>query len=118
MVQRSHPLGVAFRQVIVDSDQVHALALKRIEVERQAWQQGSCLRPSSFPRSSPMKNHTADQLDVEMAHASVRRRLLGNRKGFRQKVIQGFSGIEPLAEFLGLVPTHHRRGESVPPQAH
>ena len=120
MIQRSHPLGVALRQVIVDSDEVDALAFKRIQVEGKCGDQGLAFAGFHFRDASPMENDAADQLDVEMPHIELAPgHFPAYRKRFRQKVIQGFSGIEPLAEFLGLVDKRMiGEGSQSRPQAH
>ena len=47
---RAHPLGVALGEIVVDGDEVHAVAGERVEVRAAAWRRGSCPRRSSSPR--------------------------------------------------------------------
>ena len=49
-VDAAHPLRVAAGEVVVDGDDVDALALERVQDRPAAWRRASCLRPSSFRR--------------------------------------------------------------------
>ena len=50
-----------------------------------------------------MKDDAPDELDIKMPHAQIPYTGLPHRrKGFRKKVVQGFSLGEPLLEFVGL----------------
>ena len=52
-VHPAHPLRVALGQVVVDRDDVHALAGQRVEVGREHAGRASCPRRSSSPRCCP-----------------------------------------------------------------
>ncbi len=67
-VDPAHPVGVALRQVVVDRDDVDALAGQRIEVGRQRRDQRLALAGAHFGDLAVMQRHAADQLHVEMAH--------------------------------------------------
>jgi hypothetical protein len=67
-VEAPHPLGVAPRQVVVDGDDVNALAGERVQVDRQGRHQRLALAGAHFGDLAGVERHAADQLDVEMAH--------------------------------------------------
>ena len=50
-IDLAHPLGVAFGQVVVDRDDMHAATGDGVQVSRAAWRPASCLRRSSSRRS-------------------------------------------------------------------
>ena len=62
-VDLAHPFGVALGEVVVDGDDVDALAGERVEIDRQASRPGSCLRRSSSrrcrPRAGPCRRSAA-----------------------------------------------------------
>ena len=61
------PAGIAPGQVVVDGDQVGALAFQRIEVERQHRDQGLALTGFHLGDLSLMQDDAAHHLDVEGA---------------------------------------------------
>ena len=67
-VELPHPFGVAFGQVVVDRDHVHAPAGEGVQVGRQGRHQGLTLAGLHLGDLAGMKHHAADQLHIEVAH--------------------------------------------------
>ena len=68
LVDAPHPVGIALRQVVVDGDDVHALAGQRIEVGRQRGDQRLAFAGAHFGDLAVVQRHAAHQLHVEVAH--------------------------------------------------
>ena len=103
MVDRAHPVGVALGQVVVDRDDVHALAGQRIEVGGQRRDQRLALAGAHLGDLALVQHHAADQLHVEVAQAErAARGLAHHGKGLGQQVVERLAGGEPLAELDGL----------------
>jgi hypothetical protein len=102
-VQAAHPLGVAGRQVVVDRNDMHALAGNGIEVGRQRADQRLAFTGAHFGDLAVVQHHAADHLDVEVAHAQGTHPGFANdRKGFGQQGIERFAIGVALAELVGL----------------
>ena len=76
-VQRSHPLGVSLGEVVVDCDDMDSLASQSVEEDRQGRHEGLSLSGRHLGDAShlllvgfhsPVKDDSADQLDVIMDH--------------------------------------------------
>ncbi len=101
-IELSHPLHIPAGQVVVDSNHVDSVSVQGIEVGGQGSYQGLSFTGLHFRDSSLMEDHTTDQLNPEVLHTQASDRSLpADGKGFRQKVVQGFSGGKPIFEFLG-----------------
>ena len=84
----SHPFAVAPRQVVVDGDDVHALARKGVEVGRQHGHQGFALAGLHLGDAALVEHDAADELNVEGLHAQhAPGRLPRGGKGFGQDVV-------------------------------
>jgi len=95
--------GVATGQIIVDGDDVNALAGNRIEVGRQGGDQGLAFTGTHFGDLPVVQDHAADQLDIEVAHAEhPLARLTDDSKSLRQKIVERFSGTITRAELVRL----------------
>ncbi len=107
-VDRTHPLGVALREIFVDRHDVHAVAGERIQVDRQRRDERLALAGAHLGDLAVVQHHAADELDVEWPHADAAlRRLAHGREGLRQQIVEFFAGREASAEL-------HRSGrESV-----
>ena len=68
-VDLAHPLGVALGEVVVDGDDVDALAGERVEIDRKRRHQRLAFAGLHLGDVALMQHHAADQLDVEMALA-------------------------------------------------
>ncbi len=104
VVEPPHPLGVAPGQVVVDRDQVHALAGERVEVDRQGRHQRLALAGAHLGDLAVVERHAADQLDVEVAHLQGALARLAHRgEGLGQDRVERFAAGDALAELEGLV---------------
>ena len=70
VVDRAHPLGVAAGEVVVDRDDVDALAGERVEHDGERARQRLALAGAHLGDGAAVEHHAADHLDVEVAHAS------------------------------------------------
>ena len=68
-MDRPHPLGVAAGEVVVDGDEVDALAAEPVEVRRQRRDEGLTLTRLHLGDPPEMQRGTAHQLDVEVTLA-------------------------------------------------
>ena len=102
LVDRAHPGGVAFRQVVVDRDHVNALAGQGVQVDRQRRHQGLALAGLHLRDHAAVQHDAADQLNIEMALTEgPLGRLTHRREGFDQDVVEGFAVLQALPEGLG-----------------
>ena len=67
VVDLAHPLGVAPREVVVDRDDMDALAGERVQIDGQGGDQGLALAGLHFGDLAVVQHHAADELHVEMA---------------------------------------------------
>ncbi len=101
-VDLAHPAGVAAGEVVVDGDDVDALAGERIEIDRKRRDQGLAFAGLHLGDVALMQHYAADQLHVEMALAKrALGRLADGGKGGNQDVVQRLAVGELLAEFGG-----------------
>ena len=63
-VDLAHPLGVARREVVVDGDEVHALAAERVEVDRQRRHEGLAFAGLHLGDPAEVQRRPAHQLHV------------------------------------------------------
>ena len=88
-VHPAHPFGVAFGEVIVDGDDVNALAFERVEVAGQGGDERFAFAGLHFGDAAFVQNHAADQLDVEVAHVeNAPAGLAAYGEGFDQQVVE------------------------------
>ena len=98
-VDLPHPLGVALGQVVVDRDDVHALAGQRVEIDRQGRDQRLAFAGLHLGDHAAMQHDPAHQLHVEMALAQrALRRFAHGREGLDQEVVEFGAVGEPLLE--------------------
>ena len=100
----SHPFRVALCEVVVDGDDVHALAGQRVEVRRVRCHQRFALAGTHLGDTSLMKRNAAHQLHMEVPHAqNARARFSYRRKRFGKNVVERFVVVfQPVAELGGL----------------
>jgi len=104
-VDLTHPVRVAAGQVIVDGDDVDALALQRVEIDRQGGHQRLALAGLHLGDAAAMEDHATHELDVERAHMDrAPGGLAGHGEGRNQEIIRGGSGRDLVLEFNGLGP--------------
>ena len=101
-VDLAHPLGVALGEVVVDGDDMHALAGERVEIDRQRRDQRLAFAGLHLGDAAFVQDHAADQLHVEMALAE---RALGGlaagRERRHQDVVERLAVGELLPELVG-----------------
>ncbi len=69
VIDRSHPAGVTPGEVVVDRDQVDALAGQRVQVQGQAGDQRLALTGLHLGDLALVEDEASDQLDVEVPEA-------------------------------------------------
>ena len=100
--QRAVIFGVTLRQIVVDGHHVNAFAGQRIEVGRQGRGQGFTFTGTHLGDAAIVKHHTAQQLDVEVAHAEYALTGFANDgESFRDQAFQRFAFFQARAEFSG-----------------
>ena len=101
-VHLAHPLTVTAGQVVVDGDDMHALAGQGVQVGGQDRHQGLAFAGLHLGDAALVQDDAADQLHPEGLHAQhTPGRLPGGGKGLGQDVIQSFPLGEPLLELSG-----------------
>ena len=113
-VDLAHPVGVAAGEVVVDGDDVDALAGERVEIDRKRRDQRLAFAGLHLGDVALVQHHAADQLDVEMALAEgALGRLAHGGEGRHQEVVERLAVGELLAEFggAGLQRLVGQRGE-------
>ena len=89
LVEPPHPLGVAAGEVVVDGDEVDALAGQRVERDRERGGQRLALAGLHLGDRAGVQHHAADHLDVEVAHPErAPRRLADDGEGLGQQVVE------------------------------
>ena len=94
VINRSHPLHVAAGQIVVDRDQMRTAPEQGVEIERQGCHQRLALSRFHLGNTALMKDDTAKELAIKMAHTGdPARDLADGRIGFGQNVVEhiGFS---------------------------
>ena len=90
-IQPAHPLRVAFRQIVVDRNHVHAATAQRIEIYRKGCDQRFAFAGLHFRNRALMQDHSADQLHVEVPHVqNTAPGLADHRKRLDQDFVQHF----------------------------
>ena len=103
-VDLAHPLRVALGKVVVDGDDVHALALQCIEVRRKRRNERFALACLHLGDTSLMQDHAAQKLHIEVPHADGSdARLAHDRKRLDEKIVQRFAVLQPFFELDRLV---------------
>ena len=104
-VDRAHPLGVALGEVLVDRDDVHALARECVEVHGQRRHQRLALAGAHLGNLAVVQHHAADQLHVERAQAhGAGGGLARGRERLRQDVVEALARDQARAQRVGARP--------------
>ena len=102
LVDGAHPGGVALGQIVVDGDDMHALAGERVEIDGERGDQRLAFAGLHFGDAAVIQHHAADQLHVEMALADG---ALGGfahgGEGLGDQIVERRAGADPGAEVLG-----------------
>ena len=103
MVDAAHPLGVEPGQVVVDGDEVDALAAEPVEVRRQRPDEGLALAGLHLGDPAEVQRRAAHQLDVEVTLADdARRGLAHDGERLDQQVVEALAAVDAAAELGGL----------------
>ena len=103
LVDRAHPVGVPLGKVVVDGDDVHALAGQRIQVGGECRHQRLAFAGAHLRDLSLVQRDAAYQLHVEVAHTHrAHGRFPNYRKRLGQERFQIFARLQPGSEFRGL----------------
>ena len=78
VIDETHPLGVPLCQVVVDRDDVHALARDGVEIGSERRHERLTLAGLHLGDRTTMERYAADELDVEVAHPECADRSLAN----------------------------------------
>ncbi len=101
-VDLAHPASVAPGEVVVDGDDVDALAGECAEIDRKRRHQRLAFAGLHLGDVAFVQYHAADQLHVEMALAEgALGRLAHGGEGGNQHVVEGLAFGERLAKFGG-----------------
>ena len=101
-VDLPHPFGVAPGEIVVDGDDVDALAGQRVEVDRQRRHQRLAFAGLHLGDVAFVQHHAADQLHVEMPLAEgALGRLADGGEGRNQNIVERLAVGESFAEFGG-----------------
>ena len=97
--ERAHPLGVAAGQVVVDRDDVHALAFERVEIGGQGGDQRLALAGDHLGDVAAVEDHPAHELDVEVPHVEEPpARLAAGGERLGQQVVERLPVGQPAAK--------------------
>ena len=67
-VERAHPLGVALGQIVVDGDDVHAVACQRVEEHGERGHEGLTLTRGHLGNLTLMEHGAAEELHIVVDH--------------------------------------------------
>ena len=105
VVNPAHPLGVALGQVVVDGDDVHALAGQRVQVGGQHAGEGLALTGLHLRDVAHVQRGTAHQLHIEVPLAEgPLRGLADGRECLRHQVVQRLAVGVTLAQLVRQCP--------------
>ncbi|OIQ69527.1 hypothetical protein GALL_488700 [mine drainage metagenome] len=101
-VDLTHPFGVASGEIIVNGDDVDALAGQRVEVDRQGCHQRLAFTGLHLGDIALVEHHAANQLHVEMPLSErALGRLADGGEGRNQNIVERLALGESFSEFGG-----------------
>ena len=97
-IDLAHPFGVALGEVVVDGDDVDAVAGERVEVAGKRGDEGLAFAGLHLGDFALVEGHAADHLDVEVAHADgAAAGFADDGEGFGEELVEdGFFGSDTL----------------------
>ena len=102
IIDLTHPFRIAAGQIVIDGDNVHALAADCIEITGERRDQGLAFTGPHFGDFAAMEHDTADQLHIIMALSQCPfGRFAYDRESFRQYVVERFTASGPFLERQG-----------------
>jgi len=96
-VDLAHPLGIALGEIVVDGDDVDAVAGERVEVARESGDECLAFAGLHLGDLAGVEDHAADHLDVEVAHTDdAAAGFADDGEGFGEKIVEGefFCGFD------------------------
>ena len=100
-IDLAHPFGVALGEVVVDGDDVDALAGQRVEVGREDGNERFALAGLHLGDAALMEHDAADDLHTVRAHAEhAVCGLADSGECLGQKLVKRLAGGETVLEFL------------------
>ena len=88
-IDLAHPVRVAAGEIVVDGDDVDALALERVEIDGERRDERLALASLHLGDLAAVERDAADQLDVVMTLAEgPHRGLADRREGFGKQVVE------------------------------
>ena len=103
LVDAAHPLGVALGQVVIDGNDMHALAGDSVEVAGQGGDEGLAFAGLHLGDVALVKRHGADELHVKVTHAhGALGSLTHGGKGLGEHVVERLAVGVALAELISL----------------
>ena len=104
VVDGLHPFGVAAGEVVVDGDEVDAVAGQRVEEDGKRRGQGLALARLHLGDRALVQDHATDQLHVVVALADrAAGGLAGQGKGLGQQIVERLAVGRALAQIVGLL---------------
>ena len=99
LVDRQHPFAVAAGEVVVDGDDVDALAFQRVEVGRQRGDERLAFAGDHFGDVAAVQDDAADHLHVEVPHVlGAVGGLAAGGERFGQQIVERLAVGESLAK--------------------
>ena len=99
----AHPFAVTLCKVIVNGDDMYAVARKRVEVCGEGSHKGLTFTRLHFRDSALMQNDTADKLNVIMTLAEHAPRCFSyRRKRFGKDIVERFAVCQSALKYFGL----------------
>ena len=103
LVDAAHPLGVTLGKVIIDSNDVHALAGNSVEIAGQRGDEGLTFAGLHLGDVALVQRHGANELHVKVAHThGALGSLTHGGKGLGEHVVERLAVGVTLAELIGL----------------
>ncbi len=96
-VDRTHPLGVAAGQVVVDGDHVHPVPTERVQVDRRGRGEGLALAGLHLGDAPGVEHLGTDQLHVVQPHAHRAAAHLAHQ---RERVDEDVVGVGAVGDLL------------------
>ena len=91
MIDPSHPFLISAGEVVVDGDDMHALAFERVEIHGERRDKRLAFARAHLRNLSLVQDHAAHELDVEVAHPQrAAGRLAHRRERLRHQVVERF----------------------------
>ena len=102
-IDTTHQLGLIAGQIVVDGDDVNALAFQRVQICRQCGDKGLAFTGLHFGDIAPVQGGAAHQLHIEVAQSErTLGRLTNGSEGFRHDLIERFAVVDAFLELGGL----------------